>query len=107
MPIAVTKYRCQFKCGRQAKDSKKAVEEHEAKCWHNPAMQTCKTCKFEHYYTDSDGFQTWKQRDCRHPDGDKITEEMYESLTIDTLHIKPVVNCPHWTHKSPIKQTVE
>lgn len=100
MPIPVIKYRCQFKCGLHANESKKFVEEHEVICWHNPQNRTCKTCLYEKYENDTDGFQIWKQRDCRHPDGDKITEEVYEALKIDDLHIKPVVGCQFWLNKN-------
>jgi hypothetical protein len=45
------------------------------------------------------GFQEWKERHCLHPEGEKITEEAYETLKIDDMHIKPVENCPHWIQK--------
>lgn len=104
MPIKVVKYLCQFRCGRLAKSSVSEVQTHEAKCWNNPSNKTCKTCKYEHYSKQVEdygmmGSRSWKERHCFHPDGDKITEEVYESLKIDDLHIKPVENCPFWEQK--------
>lgn len=105
MPIPVIKYRCQYKCGRQAKENKNAVEEHEATCWNNPENKTCKTCQFESYSTQYEDYgnefprREWKERHCLHPEGDKITEEVYELLKIDELHIKPVTHCPNWRKK--------
>lgn len=103
MPVPVIKYRCKYKCGRQSKESKRAVEEHENTCWNNPDNQTCKTCKYESYSRQTEDYGTsvreWKERHCFNPEGDKITEEVYELLKIDDLHIKPLTHCPHWKSK--------
>lgn len=44
-PIAkkVTRYGCPF-C-RRTRASKKATREHIARCWHNPDVRGCLTCK--------------------------------------------------------------
>lgn len=106
MPIAVTKYRCAFKCGRRASESKKMIEEHEVICWNNPINRTCKSCKYERYYTEIEDYgpefgvvKRYKIRDCLHPQGDCITDSLYESLKIDDLHIKPRTYCPFWVQK--------
>lgn len=40
--IKVTRYRCPF-CTR-SRSRKQATVEHIARCWHNPAARSCKTC---------------------------------------------------------------
>ena len=44
MPIQVTAYSCQYRCGRKVATKRKAMEEHEARCYHNPLRRACQSC---------------------------------------------------------------
>lgn len=68
----------QADCGRIF-SKKTACEKHEivCKCWTNPALKTCKTCKWGMVLHDSNGMEhepqylhTWKQWDCKNPNFD-------------------------------------
>lgn len=51
IPLQVTRYRCPH-CARTA-SSKSRTREHMARCWYNPAVRGCKTCKhFDNTYED-------------------------------------------------------
>jgi hypothetical protein len=50
-PVIVTRWRCPF-C-RQSRSSRPAARRHIARCWHNPASRSCKTCA--HYEYEPDG----------------------------------------------------
>lgn len=42
VPVTVQRFQCPF-C-RRRRSSRKAVSEHIARCWLNPAARACKTC---------------------------------------------------------------
>ncbi|MBM9509936.1 hypothetical protein [Actinacidiphila acididurans] len=42
VPVQVTRYKCPF-CTR-SRSRKQAIEQHIARCWHNPEVRACKTC---------------------------------------------------------------
>lgn len=85
---------------------------HEAICWKNPALKTCKTCKNEVYeYIDSDepidptddflGFYSKPKRSCLDETAAKMIEQEYQTLVNGKNdHIKPIVNCPFWESKN-------
>jgi hypothetical protein len=49
--VLVTRYQCPH-CTR-SRSRKSATVEHIARCWHNPAARSCKTC--DHYDQGSNG----------------------------------------------------
>lgn len=109
MPIAVTKYRCQFKCGRTSRASKKEVESHEASCWNNPANRACRSCKHEIYGWCGDGETEphHAERDCRIPLGKKYLDVAWEKLQTTGGHIKPIFNCPLWESKGLLTSNIK
>jgi hypothetical protein len=44
IPLAVTRWKCPH-CSR-SRAAKKATAEHIGRCWYNPAVRGCKTCKY-------------------------------------------------------------
>ena len=71
MAKLIKAYSCDFKCGRTVLTSKKAMEGHEAKCFHNPKRRACITCAHFESYLDSNGMeddpaflQTWRHTEC-------------------------------------------
>lgn len=51
IPFTTTRWRCPF-CRRTA-SSKSRMNLHISRCWHNPAVHGCKTCKhFEAWHGD-------------------------------------------------------
>lgn len=100
MPIEIKAYRCQFKCGIRAKQSKKDMDVHEVACWNNPANRTCRTCMHEmygHYGDDETEPRHW-ERNCKIKPGELLLDAAYESLKDQgvSYQIKPLTNCPHW-----------
>jgi len=88
-------------CGRGYwKKSTCLSHEINCKCWTNPKLRTCKTCKFYTRYKDSNGmehepqyFQTWVQNECTN---EKFNE--YEPF-LNVAHEKApdlYINCPLW-----------
>lgn len=81
VPFTVTRYRCPL-CSR-TRSSKKAIAEHIARCWFNPAARSCKTC--EHYDAGYDADIN------AHPSS---PETCHVGISLaDGLPI----NCPKWT----------
>lgn len=85
MPVPVTKYRCHYKCGHKAFNSKKEAKVHEDKCWMNPDNKTCRTCCNE-LYTPFEG------RDCEHPVGSRWCTEIKANKSGNFF---PITNCPY------------
>lgn len=52
MPKKITAYACSFGCGQRVVTSKKSMEDHETRCFYNPATKSCATCR--HFYLDCD-----------------------------------------------------
>lgn len=101
MPIAVTKYRCEFRCGTNAKSSVKEAVKHENRCHKNPANKTCSTCSN----------QIYEREDHMHGRGCKIQliNDFLDDLQIKlrvcnsyVTHVRPLFNCPNWN--SPLLQ---
>lgn len=80
--------------------SKAACLDHEenCRCWTNPAFKTCKTCKFNREYIDSNGMgespylHTWRAMECTNPEFDYDTH-------FNQAHEKApdlCVNCSKW-----------
>lgn len=102
MPVPITKYRCQFKCGAHAKDSKKAMESHEAGCWNNPANRACRSCKHERYGKDGDGYTegVYYLRECLSKEGNEVLEKAYDLLKVSVNgQVKPIFHCQFWESK--------
>jgi hypothetical protein len=107
MPIhyKTTRYGCQFKCGTRRRNTIKKAEMHEAICWMNPGLKTCRTCKHEVYEEDccdhpevpGNPLEVWINRGCKLPEREDHIQSIYDSLkTEGTAHIKPIVNCQSW-----------
>ncbi len=113
MPIEYRTFGCKFKCGRNHSQRKKTIEAHEAQCWYNPENRTCKTCKFEDYFSDtsgtsfSGGWHTepdWWIRACKRGDGEPAIAAIYKKLEADNpdntklygVQIPPVSGCEFW-----------
>lgn len=97
MPIPVTKYRCQFKCGMKAKGTEKEALRHETSCYKNPDNQTCITCDNEIYNREG----VYCSRGCKIELINKFLDELQEKLTIvgSYVHnVKPLFNCPNWNN---------
>lgn len=114
MPTQVTKYLCQFKCSHKAMSKEKDMVYHETTCWFNPALRTCKSCRFEYYikntetHDELDGCpdEVWMERDCTNPQVmldpnrfDNLVKEKRPFQPKDQFHINPIVNCPYWQQK--------
>lgn len=52
MPIKVTAYSCQFKCGWRVQTKRYRMVAHEKICFHNPERRACQTCN--HHVFDGD-----------------------------------------------------
>jgi hypothetical protein len=95
MPIPVTKYRCQFKCGTKAKSSIKDTLKHEGGCYKNPANKTCNTCTNQ-IYEREDGVCG---RGCKIELINDFLDELQDKLLAPmsvVRHVKPLYNCPNW-----------
>lgn len=97
MPIKITKYTCQFKCGHKALSDVKRMEAHENNfCFKNPENKTCATCVNAIYESDSDDYTWWYGRGCKIDILNEFLEEVQEDLTIEpSKHIKPLFHCPN------------
>jgi len=45
MPIEIKSYACNFRCGHRSLIRRSSMEAHEARCFHNPEMMACQTCR--------------------------------------------------------------
>lgn len=95
MPVEVTKYTCEFRCGARAVSKESLMIGHENKCWNNPANKTCKTCVHEMYESDNDGMgNQWYYRGCAIPSLDKMLLRVADQLQYNnTIHLRPIYNC--------------
>lgn len=97
MPVAVTKYRCQFKCGTNAKATLKDALKHEGGCYRNPANKTCNTCSNEIYERGDNIYG----RGCKIEIIDQFLDELQDKLKAPmslVQHVKPLYNCPNWNN---------
>lgn len=97
MPVPVTKYRCQFKCGTNAKSSIKDALKQEGGCYKNPANKTCNTCSNEIY--EREGMICF--RGCKIEVIEIFLDEVQEKLVVDgacVRNVKPLYNCPNWNN---------
>lgn len=44
-PVQVKAWACAFKCGYAVKTKRRAMLEHQERCFRNPARRACVTCK--------------------------------------------------------------
>lgn len=94
MPVEVTKFTCQFKCGKKATGIFRSMVIHESNCWNNPDNRTCKTCSNEMYEKDGDGESKWYYRGCRIAPLDEMLLRMEDQLQHgNTLHLRPIHKC--------------
>lgn len=94
MPIPITKYTCQFKCGLKAQSKSEYVSKHENDCWKNPENKTCKTCSNEIIEHDSDDFRGWINRCCKLDSLNSMLGNIHEKLENSTsANIKPIKHC--------------
>jgi hypothetical protein len=57
MPIKIVAYKCDW-CGFYRK-TKKAIENHEKRCFWNPVRRACASCKNNETSTDYDEIRFW------------------------------------------------
>lgn len=100
MPIAITKYRCDFKCGTKAIGDRRKMVTHEKNCLKNPDNKSCMTCSNEKYERDSDEDSgVYHMRGCKLERMEEFFEHIHESLVVmdsATRHVRPLVHCPNW-----------
>jgi hypothetical protein len=91
-------------CGRKY-HTKKCCLSHElvCKCWTDPKYRTCKTCKFEHWAEDGDGYRSWRVNDCKNP---KFNYDIH----FKQAHEKApdlCINCTLWEPKQSNGETIQ
>ena len=70
MAILRQAYSCDYKCGRKVVLSKKSMEDHETRCFHNPEKKACASCKYFSVQSDDNGMigtrdaHSWSWLDC-------------------------------------------
>lgn len=97
MPVEVTKYTCEFQCGKRATGNKTNMMRHESACWKNPENKTCKTCTNEIYESDHDGYVSVIHRGCKLSALDKILTDAHEVMAYqNTAHVRPIYHCRYW-----------
>jgi hypothetical protein len=100
MPIAVTKYRCDFKCGKNAVGDRRKMVTHEKNCLKNPENKSCMTCSNEKYDRDRDEDNgVYHMRGCKLERMEQFFADIHESLVVAdsaVLHVRPLVHCPNW-----------
>jgi len=85
-------------CGKGFWSKKKAITHDEnCKCWKNPKLKSCLSCKHKCFIINSNGMehepqflQTWQENTCKHLESGVPVHENYE-------HIRK--NCEHYTPK--------
>lgn len=111
MPVAITKYLCQFRCGTKAKSTLQQIQFHERVCFKNPDAKTCLTCKHEIYEKDvieiTDPHYMRKEtmvRACNILSDEDFAEEIKRSdyHSEPAFHKQPVRNCSYWESKQSI-----
>lgn len=110
MPIPVTKYRCQFKCGKLAMGKIVDANRHESVCVKNPENKTCETCCNKVYRSDGDYIKLW-YRGCKIKLLDSFFDEHQHLLEVGaSKHIKAIFHCPNHniqTEVEGIEQYIE
>jgi hypothetical protein len=105
IPYKTTRYGCQHRCGTRRRNTVQKAEMHEAICWKNPALKTCRTCKNEiydcHIEDLGDTFSSLMVRSCKDEAASIMIQQEYANLLDEkTGNVKPVVNCPFWESKN-------
>ena len=93
MPVSIDAYACRFRCGRIG-TKRKAIADHEARCFRNPATRSCKTCV--HLQIDS---ETIYMPDHGGRPGTTDREVMFPSCGADEdidLRAGLRTECPMW-----------
>ena len=90
MPIKYTTYGCKFKCGFRHTPDYYKMYSHEKKCWYNPDVKSCRTCKHELLNTSIEAVGTNNYgRKCM------INKESGETFE----NIRPKINCEYWEQR--------
>ena len=63
MAILRQAYSCDYKCGRKVVLSKKSMEDHETRCFHNPEKKACASCKHLELIYDGNGMEGTSQNE--------------------------------------------
>jgi hypothetical protein len=92
VPVMVQRFECPF-CKRR-RSAKKAVREHIARCWHNPAARSCKTCA---NFTDEPGSGEYCEAGRPCPCNQGYRECRAGVQGVDAGEIK--TGCPLWRPK--------
>jgi|ERR1700733_783518 len=102
MPVEVTKYTCEHKCGHKALSKKESMIFHESQCWNNKKNKTCKTCDNEIYEFDGDGEQRWAmRRGCTIDRLNEMFDNIADHLQIENgIGIRPIYKCRYWNEES-------
>jgi len=107
MPREVKYWLCDHKCGRRAFKDKKTVEAHESRCWKNPALRTCLTCKFHEVVKDGCDHpeiggcpsESWTYRSCNNPAISDPYNDLDPFKDLEPLEgeklVRPIVGCEH------------
>ena len=53
MPVKVTAFICQFRCGTRPSMKSATTTQHETRCFKNPDRKACQTCKHDKTYTEA------------------------------------------------------
>jgi hypothetical protein len=106
-PVEYTtkRYRCPF-CTR-SRSSRKAAAEHMARCWHNPAVRGCKTCRhFEPYTSATDGECCGLGVDLARRDGLSCRPARSVVAAALTLTAAPCCTCTATCGRCPVAEYV-
>ncbi len=88
--LVVTRYRCPH-CAR-SRSSKKATVEHIGRCWSNPAVRSCRTCRHFEPADDACGCEPG----CNWGNSGKGIPEHCAAEVDLTGQSVPVTNCDLW-----------
>lgn len=88
IPVTVVRHRCPH-CG-QSRAKKTAAAAHVARCWHNPDVRACKTCR--HFDPGAPAGGCWGDPYCNCPE---VPEGCDVGAWPDGAPF-PVIDCPSW-----------
>jgi hypothetical protein len=86
-------------CGRGFWRKATAIaHDNNCKCWKNPKIKSCLTCKFKNFVTDSNGMehepqylQTWSENACEHSESGVAVHPEFDQIR---------KHCPNWVSKT-------
>lgn len=89
-PVAVMVKRWECPFCRRRRASKQATTEHIGRCWHNPAVRSCKTCT--HFISEPSGEWCVPGQPCNCNNG---YMECAAGVDLDIAQV-PVTGCSLW-----------